>query len=59
MSIFYDPKTRKPQPWVIFAFILVPVILVALLFIIGGPMAERTQKAEGSAPKNETDIFSK
>lgn len=55
MSLFYDPKTKKPQVWVIGAFILVP-ILIMLIFYVLGQSAMKKQTAEPEKIE-EPDIF--
>lgn len=55
MTLFYNPKTRKPHPWVILIFILIPILLVVLLFLIVKPTADKTGKANQTP---ERDIFS-
>ncbi|MDP8211795.1 MAG: hypothetical protein P9X22_00705 [Candidatus Zapsychrus exili] len=41
MSIFYDPRTKKPKAWVIVFFILIPIILVLLGLNLGKTFIEK------------------
>ena len=55
MSIFYDPQARKPQIWVYAAFVVIPILVIAIIFISGKKKAE--QKASQAAAQE--DIFAK
>jgi len=55
MSILYDPRTRKTKVWVFYSFFLVPLLLVALLFMIG-PMIVKS-KQNSLDRKEKKDVF--
>jgi hypothetical protein len=55
MSIFYDPKTKKVQPWIYVVFVLIPVVLVALLFLGSKKAVEKNKKQKQI--EKEMNIF--
>ena len=57
MSIFYDPKSRKPQAWVKIFFISVPIILGLAVYFYGQQLAK--QKEVEDTQKPPVDIFNK
>lgn len=38
MSIFYDPKSRKPKVWIYIFFVVVPILILAAYMIFGQQM---------------------
>jgi len=57
MTTFYDPTTRKPHPWVMIVFIIVPVALALLSFAFGQKRFE--EKAEQERRAAHSDVFDK
>ena len=53
MSLFYDPKTRKVKMWIIAAFVIVPILLVAIIWVFG--QQKVGHKAQDQT--KEADIF--
>ena len=43
MSVLYDPQKRKTRVWVPVLFVLIPIILIVLLFMIGGNVAKNAE----------------
>jgi hypothetical protein len=56
MSLFYDPKSKKTQPWVFALMIIVPIVLFVLVLMMGGQM---TGKKKIQTQSEEKDIFAK
>jgi len=57
MTLFYNPRTRKVQPWVLMAFILVPLVILVIGWVVTQGMVSehKIQKANEAAE----DIFDK
>ncbi len=55
MTTFYDPKTKKTKPWVAAVFILIPIIVAILIFVITKNIADRNSYKESKTTAE--DIF--
>lgn len=55
MTLFYNPKTRKPHVWVMIAFVLVPVLLFLILMIATQGLVKKSK--EKKQESTEIDIF--
>ena len=54
MSVFYDSVSKKTKPWVKISFILIPILLAAVVWVLGQDMAKKkTQQKQAS----DTDVF--
>ncbi|MBF0384575.1 MAG: hypothetical protein HQL27_01760 [Candidatus Omnitrophica bacterium] len=57
MSVFYDPKIRKPKPWIMVVIVLIPVIITFLMYSGAKTLAEKKKQ---DRERNATpDIFQK
>ena len=54
MSLFYNPKTKKAQPWIFVVFILIPVLLIVLLWM---STKKRVKEYHNQQVEKERDIF--
>ena len=54
MTIFYDPQTKKSKVWIIAAFILVPIFVLAGVWVYG---QQAVQKKNAQQQTQEQDIF--
>lgn len=54
MSLFYDPKKKEPQAWVLPFFIVIALLFVIVAFIIMKNMSDKTIKEEAT---QQEDIF--
>jgi len=57
MTTFYDPSTKKPQPWVFIVFIIVPIAIALLSFAFGQKNYQDKQLEEKRAAGK--DVFDK
>ncbi|HNV24317.1 MAG TPA: hypothetical protein PLH56_05680 [Candidatus Omnitrophota bacterium] len=55
MSLFYDPLTKKPKPWVFVVFIIIPIALFILSIVFGRQYADKKVRST----LKEIDIFEK
>ncbi|MBF0479774.1 MAG: hypothetical protein HQL26_09855 [Candidatus Omnitrophica bacterium] len=55
MTLFYDPLKKRPQMWIIAAFILVPIIIVVLLYV--GSKGAVEKKKNEKIKEDTVDIF--
>jgi hypothetical protein len=56
MSLFYDSKKRTTKMWVIIAFILIPILLIAFLFLSTRGIVEKHKSMK--TKEESSDIFS-
>ncbi len=54
MGLFYNPKTKKPQAWIFIFFIIIPILIIAITYILGQSSAKKNQNKQ-----QESDIFAK
>jgi hypothetical protein len=55
MTVYYDPKNRKPKIWVPAVFIIIPLILFMIIYLVGkGKLASENQSP---TKKSKEDIF--
>ena len=59
MSLLYDHKTRKAKGWIKIFFILIPVILLAVVFIVGQDLVKKKEMEDQLKAKKEVDIFAR
>lgn len=45
MSIFWNPRTRKPQPWVYLPFVVMTALLVFFVYNYGASKARNADAA--------------
>ena len=57
MTTFYDPTSRKPHPWVLIVFIILPILLSLLSFALGQKSLQ--EKSEQEKRAGRIDIFDK
>ena len=57
MTVFYDPKEKKPQMWAFIVFVVIPVFLLIVVFIFGQQRVQ--QKTEEERSKAKMDVFEK
>ncbi|NLE65270.1 MAG: hypothetical protein GX606_05090 [Elusimicrobia bacterium] len=57
MSIFWDPRQKKPQPWIYVVFLLLVVALLALVYGYGMKRAE--EKGIGLRPVTGPILWSR
>jgi hypothetical protein len=58
MTLFYDPKKRKTRPWVVFVFIIIPVVIFFIVFLFGKAAVEKEQaQPKTSSAATVPDIF--
>jgi len=57
MTTFYDPATRKPHPWVLIVFIILPVLISLISFAFGQKNFQDKMEQERRAAKS--DVFDK
>ncbi len=55
MSLFYNPKTKKVQTWIYPAFVIVPVICIALVIALSRGMAN--QNKQNDTQEAQVDLF--
>ncbi len=55
MSIFYDSKKRKVRPWIMVAFISIPILLVLAMYHGSKNRVQEYQQEQQQ--KEERDIF--
>ena len=53
MTLFYDPKTRKAKPWIMVAFVLVPILVIGMIWFYG----EFRKSQKDNQTEQEKDIF--
>jgi len=46
MTLFYDPKSRKPKPWIFVIFIIIPIVLAIIGWIVGQGQVEDKSRQE-------------
>lgn len=54
--MFYDPLKRKPYPWAVAMFIILPIVLIFVGYNIGEKYA---QKKKSQNQEQGKDIFAK
>lgn len=57
MTLFYNPRTRKPRIWIIIVFIIIPLLLLIIGWI-GTRSAVKKHKEE-LQKEVEEDIFNR
>jgi len=57
MTTFYDPATKKPHPWVMVVFIILPILLSLLSFAVGQRSFQNRMEQEKRAA--QSDVFDK
>lgn len=41
MSIFYDPKAKKPQIWTFIFLLMIPVVIFVVIYMYGDQKAKQ------------------
>jgi hypothetical protein len=54
MTILYDPKTKKPKPWIIITIILMPIALIIIALLI---LNNFVKKEKTGQPEEQGDIL--
>ena len=57
MTTFYDPTTRKPHPWVLIVFIILPILISLLSFVFGQKSFQ--DKVEREKRAAQSDVYDK
>ena len=55
MTLYYNPKTRKPHGWVITLPVLIPILLTALVVFFGSKQLDKKMAEE--ARQAQIDVF--
>lgn len=55
MSILYDSKRRRVQPWIPIAFILIPVVILSLAYFLTKDKVQEFKSQKDQ--KQQEDIF--
>ena len=57
MALFYDPKTKKPQVWIMGLFIVIPIVIIIVSLNVGKSIAKK--KKENEKKESAQEIFNK
>jgi hypothetical protein len=57
MNIFYNSKKKMPQIWVFVVFIIIPIILLTIFWVVTKEIADKASREDNK--KASEDVFSK
>ena len=43
MTLFYDPKHRKPKAWIKIVFISIPIVVFIIIYFWGQSLSQKKQ----------------